>query len=535
MTTAIINAKIYVEREQFAQAMLITDGIIDKVGTNEEILAAAPAGCEQLDAQGRTIVPGFNDSHMHLANVGSSLLMVPLYGVDSISEIIRLGREFIASHKIAPGTIVQGRGWNQDYFTDESRLLTRHDLDQISTEHPIIFTRACGHMLVCNTKALEVAGVTGRTPQPDGAQFDLDGDGNPNGIFRENAVDLIYNIIPQNTVEDWKTIIRTAMDYAISNGLTSIQTNDIKDGNYATMLAAYDAVTSGENSLRVNHQCCFSNPQSFTKFLTDGYTTGVGNDMNKIGPLKMFVDGSLGARTALMRAPYHDDVGNTHGIACMTQAQLNEMIAIANAHNMQVAIHAIGDRAIEMVLDGYATVIHNHENRLRHGIVHCQITDRGLVERFKENDILALVQPIFIHYDMHIVEDRVGPELASTSYAFGTMGRMGIHVSYGTDSPVEDLNTMDNIYCAVTRRDLKGSDKVYIPEECVDIYTAIDNYTIGSAYTSFDENKKGRLQPGYFADLAILDRDIFTVPVEEIRSIKVLNTMVAGKMVYTRQ
>lgn len=535
MQTVIYNGKIYVNKGHFVEALLIEDDIIRQVGTTEEILAAAATDSNRIDAAGRTVIPGLNDSHLHIHSVGAALSSVPLYGSASIAEVIERSRQFIAQNPPAPGSVITGRGWNQDYFTDERRLLTRHDLDQISTEVPIVFNRACGHVVVCNTKALEVAGITADTPQVDGGEFYLDEQGQPNGLFSENANDLIFRIIPALDVPAMVHNLQTAFAYAASHGVTSIHTNDINQDGYREMIEAYNNLyENGLGTLRSYHQCHFTDPAAYQSFLDQGYKSGTGSKYNRIGSLKMFVDGSLGARTALMRQNYADD-SSTAGICCMTQEHLNTMVQVADRNNCQVAVHAIGDRAIEMVLDAYDTVTTVGSNPRRHGIIHCQITDQPLLERFQRNDILAYVQPIFIHYDMHIVGDRVGEALASTSYAFGSMHRMGIHTSYGTDSPVEDLNSMDNIYCAVARKDLKSQPvEGYYPDEAVEVADAIDMYTLAGAYASNEEQIKGRLMPGYYADLAILSDDIFTVDHEMIRSIKVDTTMMGGRVVYQR-
>ena len=211
------------------------------------------------------------------------------------------------------------------------------------------------------------------------------------------------------------------------------------------------------------------------------------------------------------------------------------MVKMAAAHGCQVIVHAIGDGAVELALDGYGTVCHNGENPLRHGVVHCQITDLPLLHRFAQQDILALVQPIFLHYDMQVVEQRVGQPLASTSYAFETMRKLGVSLSFGTDSPIEDMNAIDNLYCAVTRKNLNGGPEGgFYPQERMDIYDAVDAYTVGSAYASFEEHCKGRLLPGYYADLVVLSEDIFTMNPDELRKTKVEATMVGGRFVYQR-
>lgn len=533
MSTLIYNANIYVERGVFAQALLVADdGKIAAVGTEEEVRAACTGHETEYDAQGRTIVPGFNDSHQHLFNTGIALAAVRLQGVTSIAEVIERGRRYIEENHPQPGEVIHGMGWNQDYFTDEHRLLTRHDLDQISTEYPIIFDRACGHILTCNTKALEMAGVTVNTVPNAGGAIDQE-NGELTGVVRENARAQVRCLMSERSVETKKRLIRTAMKHANETGVTSVQTCDVRMGDWESTLEAYNQVLSETPTVRVYHQFSFMEAKAFQEFLDRGYRTGMGTDFNRFGPLKLFVDGSLGARTAYMRQPYADDP-STRGIATLTPEEIDTLVGMAVNNDCSVAVHAIGDAAIENVLNAYDKVCEG-SNPLRLGIIHVQITDCPLLERFTKNDILALVQPIFLHYDTAIVEDRVGKELAATSYAFKTLMDLGVHTSYGTDSPVEDMNPIDNIYCAVTRKNLRGEPAGgWHPEECVDIYSAIDAYTIESAYASFDEKVKGRLMKGYFADLVVLSDNIFTVNPDDILKIKVDATMVNGQFVYQR-
>ena len=526
------NGKIYLEKGRYAQAILIRDGLVAAVGTNEEILPQA-GDAQVIDLGGKTVIPGLIDSHMHLYNVGRTLLAIQLYGSTSMQEVIDRSRAFIEKHQPAPGSIVVGRGWNHDYFTDEKRMPNRFDLDKVSTEHAIIITRTCGHMLSCNTKALELAGITAETAQIEGGEFEIGPDGQPNGIFKEHAMDLIQKLVKAPDFELSREIIKTAMAPASSPGITSVQTNDMYESNYQMVWNAYQSlVDEGIASVRVYQQCGFSTIEGYEQFMASGFRTCFGSAMNKIGPLKLLSDGSLGARTALMRNDYADEAG-TKGIMCVSPEQLDAFMAASKKNNMRVAIHAIGDRAIEMVLDAYEKSMQHDGNPLRHAIVHCQITDLPLVERFAENQVAGLVQPIFLHYDMHIVEDRVGKELASTSYAFGTMDKLGIHNSYGTDAPVEDLKTMENLYCAVTRKDLSGFPaEGWLPGEAVDVETAVDHYTIDGAWNSFEEKVKGRLLPGYYADLAVLSDDIFTICPDQIKDVKVQMTVMNGKIVY---
>ena len=535
MTQAILNARIYIERGVFAEALLIDEnGRIAAVGTNDDILALLPENAETWDAKGRTVVPGFNDSHLHLLTKGTMLEDIELLGAERIADVQARCRRYIEENRPAPGTVLHGMGWNQDYFAEDGcRLLVRQDLDAVSTEYPIILERACGHILTCNSAALALAGITKESVPCEGGAYDRDEAGELTGIVRENACNDVLAVRGTATQADVERRIRRAMAHAAKNGVTSVQTMDLRPADWRTTYAAYEAVQAENPIVRVYHQVNFMEPKGFREFLAEGHRTGEGNEWNRVGPLKMFVDGSLGARTALMREPYHDDP-TTKGIATLTPAELDEMVAIAVENKCQVAVHAIGDGAIERVLDAYDKVC-DGTNPLRLGIVHVQITDRALLERFVKNDIIAYVQPIFLHYDTAVVEDRVGKTLASTSYAFKTMKTMGIHAGYGTDCPVEDLNPIDNLYCAVNRRNLRGvPEGGFYPEECVDIYDAVDAYTRENAYISSEEHVKGRLMPGYYADLAVLSEDIFTIDPLRLREVKVDATMVGGRFVYER-
>ncbi len=537
MKTIYFNGNIYVERERFVEAMLVEDGVIEKIGTLEEVSEGLCPKCEKelIDLEGRTVIPGFNDSHCHILNTGAALNCVVLHAVDSLERTIELGREFMEAHPLSEGDVLVGRGWNQDYFKDVDRMPTRWDLDKITTEFPVVYTRACGHILVANSKALEVAGITKETQPLPGGEIYRDENGEPNGLVSENAQAQVTKIFPAESAEGVAHNLKLAMDYAASLGITSAQSCDIRGAAWEIIDEGFKlAYATNPDAIRTYNQSSFSDPAIYKTYLDAGRFTGTngGDEKFQYGPLKMFVDGSLGARTAYLRNPYADDP-TTRGISTMTVEQFDEMVGLADSHNCQVAVHCIGDAAIEMVLDAYDKVIEGTDNKNRHAIIHCQITDKPLVERFLEHDVLAQVQPIFIHYDMNVVAERCGEELAAQSYAFGDMYRMGIKTSYGTDSPVENLQPFENLYCAVTRKRLDGA-RTYREDQCVDIYDAIDQYTMGSAYTMFRENDLGRLQPGFKADFAVLDRNIFTIPSDEIKDVKCVRTVLGGRTIFER-
>lgn len=542
METLFYNAKVYIEREKFAEAVLVKDGIISKVGTSEELLKEADKDCKKIDCQGKTIIPGLNDSHMHLLVLGESLQTVKLTNSKSIDEIIERCRKFIKENPELSKNGVFAIGWNQDLFEGDKRIPNRHDVDKISTEVPIILRRVCGHQMVSNTKAIEMLGIDGNSEQYEGGTFEIGEDGYPNGVFTENACRKLRKVIPEFSLEDREKMAVEAMKHAVSFGITSVQSNDLgavvlgeKDKYFKMFRKIYE---EGKGLLRYHHQITFQSPEELKEYAENGELVK-GNypedSWVTLGPLKLFKDGSLGARTAMLENDYADDPGN-HGEERFDEKYIDDLCRAADEHGMQIATHVIGDAATNSVMKTYEKLIKDGKNPLRHALIHCQITNKEMLENIAEKNVLVMYQPIFLDYDMHIVESRCGKDLASTSYAFNTLDKLGGKISYGTDCPVEGCNPFPNIYCAVTRKDLKGNPaEGFYTEECVDVYTAVDAYTEGSAYAQFMEDKKGRIKEGYYADMVILDKDIFTVDSLEIKDIKPLLTMVGGKIVYEKK
>jgi predicted amidohydrolase YtcJ len=537
--TVIHNAKVYLERGRFAEAVWIIDNRIEAVGTNAEIKTMTlELEKTEIDAGGFLLLPGFNDSHLHLYQYGSNIRNIRAYDVTSIDALVKRGRELIDRIDAPPGSVVTGVGWNETMFTVDKRHPNRYDMDRISTEHAVIIDRVCGHSLCCNSLALKMAGITCGTPQVEGGRMDIDEHGEPLGIFRENAIPAIKAIIPPCTADEMERQLLYAMRHALENGLTSVSSNDIHVDNYRSIVDTYNRVlTNHDVHLRLNMQCCIEEDAAFDEFIKAGWVTKapMGHPRLTMGPLKLFADGSLGSHTALLRKPYNDEP-STVGLRVHSPEKMDSLVQKANDAGLQVAIHAIGDAGIEQALDSFEKVIGSKKNELRHAIVHCQITDLPLLERMAKSGILAIVQPIFLAHDLYMLEDRVGKELASTSYAWATMEKLGIKTSYGTDCPVESMSPIECIACAVNRHDIANGypEGGIYPDECVDVYTAVDAYTTGSAYATFEENRKGRIKQGYLADMVLLDRDIFTTPKKKIREAKVIWTMVGGNMVYQK-
>lgn len=544
------------EKGNYAQAVLVEDGMITAVGTDEEILALAGTEAGSMDCGGKTLIPGFNDSHLHFMQMSEVKNQAQIEGCRSIGDMVEICRAFMQEHPERVKGGLHAAGWNQDLFTDGDRMPDRHDLDRISTEIPIVLERVCGHIVSANTKLIDMLGLTADSPEiPDGS-FLIGEDGRPNGIFTGNACNIAKDVIPDFTMEERREMLKQSMKYAVSMGLTSVQSNDVgttfMDGP-AAFAMFHDIYDKGEGLLRYRHQVCFNSMEEFRKYLSEGEFAKEKEKENEkqkqaegsgaasgadswltLGPLKLFKDGSLGARTALLSHGYQND-GENHGLEWIKQEEMEEYCKLAGKHGLQVVTHAIGDAAVSRTIDAYEKAFTDGRNALRHGVVHCQITDQALLERIAREDILVMAQPVFIDYDMHIVEDLCGKDLASTSYAFGTLQKMGVHVSYGTDCPVEDCNPFDNIYMAVTRKDRQGRPEGgFYPKECADVETAIDAYTYESAYAEFMEDRKGRIKPGYYADMVLLDQDIFTVPADKIRNIRPVLTMVGGRVVYSK-
>ncbi len=526
---ALFNGKIYLSSGSFAQAMLFDKKIV-AVGSNDDVLNAVPGGCERIDLEGRLVLPGFIDSHIHLLGMGMAMQSLDLSGARSINELIMQSKEYMKNHK-GSGVLI-GRGWNHDYFSDK-RLPNRFDIDNITSDIPVVLTRVCGHIAVVNSKALECLNITELTQPPEGGSIDKLSDGRLSGILSENALSLLNRFYESSDNDGaLDETLKFAFKCAAKNGVTSVHTNDIAAGNEKMVFNAYERVTHSEESLRVYHQCLFDNPADIQNFHDNGFSFRMGDDFNRIGPIKMLSDGSLGARTALLRKPYHD-MPSTSGIACFSKEAHINMTSTAMKFGFPTVTHAIGDAAFEMCLDTIESAAKS--GAMRHGIVHCQITSREQIERMAKLNIIAHTQPIFLHYDLHIVNDRVGDTLASTSYAFKDMLDLGIVETFGTDSPVEPINAINGIYCAVNRKDLAGlPENGWYARQCLSVAEAVDCYTKNGAYASFDEQIKGRLSKGFLADFVILDKDIFSCESMGIKSASVLATYVGGRKVYDK-
>lgn len=542
--TAYINGTIYTVNETFgmAEAFMVEEGSFAAVGTTEEIRRLIGESSEPWqirDLEGKTVLPGFNDSHIHLLNYAYSLTKIDLNNLSSIEEMIAAGRRFIEEKKIPEGEWVLGRGWNQ-VFLKAKRPPKREELDRISENHPICLTRVCEHMVVVNTQALRAAGIDESTPDPEGGEIEKDENGRLTGMLKETARYLIYRIIPSKSLTEIKDMLESAIETASGYGITSVQTDDFEtfsDKDWKKVIRAYEELNAeGRLKLRVYEQCLLPCIDRLREFLEEGYYTGKGSDKWKIGPLKLLTDGSLGGRTAFLSTPYEDDP-KQRGIAVFTEMELEELIVTAHIHGMQILCHGIGDAAMNMILNCYlrAQAAWKKEDA-RMGILHVQITDNAIISRFKEQKVLAYLEPVCMNSDLHIAEKRVGKERCSTSYQYLTFVDYGIVTPMSSDCPVDSLNPFDSIYVGVNRKDYSGFPKDgWMPEQRLTVEQMIRGFTIHGAYASFEEKIKGSIETGKLADFIIVSQDPLKVDTKELNKIVVEQTYLGGDCVFKRE
>ena len=494
---------------------------------------------QEIDCGGQFLLPGFNDSHMHYMHYCKAKMGANLGPSSSIDDLVARMKDFFDNrYDKTSGLWVTGEGWNQDNFTDEKRFPNNRDLDAVTTEYPILVMRTCFHVGAMNSKAMELLGINKDTVGKYGEYAELWPDGTPNGVVKEIVLDDIKCNLPAPSLDQLLEKLIESQHDLFEYGITSVQSDDFKyfpdGGAYDMMARIRKASDRGELKLRIAEQALmYSLEEMETFFDENGWDDSFGNRSFKISCIKLLADGSLGARTAFMRQPYADDP-TTKGLALFSQEDLDAMVWKAHENNMAAAIHAIGDGAIEMCLDAIEKarkgMPHLHP---RHGIVHCQITDEKQLQRFKELDVIAYIQPVFIDYDMHIVFDRVGKTLGDTSYAWKTLIESGVKAPFGTDCPVENFDPFRGIYCAATGKDTQGRGPAW-PQQILSRQQALYGYTAAGAYSSFDETVKGKIQPGMYADFITLDTDLLTCADEDILKAKVTATYINGNCVFSR-
>jgi predicted amidohydrolase YtcJ len=512
-----------------AEAVAVRGTRIARVGSAEEVRAEAGPGTRVVDLGGRALLPGFNDNHTHPMMFGEALEWIDATP-GAAGTLAALQDAFRAA---ASGRGVRADGWLLGRGYDDSRLdvrrhPTRHDLDAATGGRPAFLVRTCGHLAVANSAALTRAGIGADTPDPEGGRIDRDERGEPTGVLRETAMELVRRCVPAPSVADIKRHLRAAVERFLAYGITSVGEARIRASDE---LAAYQELrAAGELGVRV-----------FTMMLIDetleplerlGLRTGFGDDRLRLGPAKVFQDGSLGGRTAAVSEDYLDSPGN-RGIAIYDQAGLDERFARAHAAGFQMAAHAIGDRAIAMILTAYERALAARPRPdARPRIEHCGLCTPEILDRMARLGVVAVPQPAFLHYLGHSYLGSVSQERLDCAYPVRAWFDRGIVAVGSSDVPVVPCDPFVNLEAAVTRR---TQDGVAIgPGQAVTVEEAIRMFTLHGAYASFEEGAKGSITEGKLADLVVLDRDPRAVASEELHTLRADLTVLDGEVVFER-
>lgn len=527
----LVNGKIWtgVSARPEVEAVACRLGRIVAVGTTAEMRALAGAATQVVDLAGRRVVPGFNDAHVHFLTGGLHLASVQLREARSQKDFVERLARYAARHP--KGRWITGGDWDHENWSP-AEPPTRALIDPATPDHPVFVNRLDGHMALANSLALKLAGITRATPDPPGGAIVRDARGEPTGLLKDAAMEAVSRVIPEPSKEEIDTALRAAMSYAAEQGVTSVQDMSAT----AEVLAAYQRLLErGELTVRVYaHQPL----AGFQRLADIGVLAGFGGEKLKIGGLKAFADGSLGSATALFFEPYLD-APQTSGLPSdemIPESKLRDRILAADRAGLQVAVHAIGDRANHIVLGMFEEAARRNGARdRRFRIEHAQHLRREDIRRFGSLGVIASMQPYHAIDDGRWAERRIGTERARGSYAFRSLLEAGAVLAFGSDWYVAPMEPLRGIYAAVTRRTLDGKRPGgWIPEEKISVQEALRVYTWGSAYAAFDERVKGTVEAGKLADLAVLSEDILSLDPAELNRARVVMTVFDGRVVYKR-
>ncbi len=525
-TLLFVNGVIYTgdPARPRAEAVAIRGEQIVAVGTTREILAKAGPNTRIVDLHGRFAMPGFNDAHIHVGGGGQAKLAVDLEGARSLAEFQQRIRARLGDY--TPGEWITGRGWDHTLWP-EKRFPTRHDLDTLSNDDPMVFTRVDGHVSVANSLALKLAQITRETKEPAGGSIERDAAGAPTGMLKETAMQLVSRKVPPLTAAQRRRGIELVLAEVARFGVTSLQDNSA----WEDFLVYQQLKKEGKLTARINEWLPFL--EALPRLQEMRKAGGTKNRWLRTGALKAVLDGSLGSRTAAMLAPYTDD-SSTGGILRLDERQLIEMAIARDKAGFQLAFHAIGDSANRVALNAFSAVaVINEPRDRRDRIEHAQVVAAGDLPRFAELGVIASMQPSHETSDMRWAEARVGPERAKGAYAWNSMLKKGVKLAFGTDYPVEPVNPMRGLYACVTRELPEGGPAGgWQPQEKISLDECIHAYTAGSAYAEFEEGKKGQIAPGQWADIIVLSADITKLAPPELLKTVVSQTFVGGRLVY---
>jgi len=536
---ALTNGRIYtVDRSHpWAGAVAIRGEWIVAVADSESTLSGwMGPKTRVIDLRGQFAMPGFNDAHVHLAGAGQAKLQVRFDGARSLAEFQQRIRERLSDFK--PGEWMTGRGWDHTLWPVQE-FPTRQDLDAVAGDRPMIFGRVDGHVAVANTRALEIAGITRATPDPAGGHIARSATGDPTGMLEEDAaMNLVYGRIPPLSAEQRRRALELALAEASRFGVTSVQDNSVNEsaeGNFSWQnFLVYQAMQKeGKLTARITEWLPFT--ATLARLEEMRRAGGTTDPWVKTGTLKAFLDGSLGARTAALLAPYSDDP-STSGILRMDADEVTRMSIERDRAGFQLAFHAIGDRANRVALDTFAAVAKADGPRGRRDrIEHAQIMARQDLPRLAALGVIASMQPSHWLDDARWAVARLGPERLASGYdwAWRSVEESGARLAFGTDYPVESIDPLRGLYACVTREPAAGAAPAKSQrEESLSMEDCLRAYTAGSAYAEFEENRKGAIAEGMLADIVVLDNDITRIPPRGLLESRVAMTIAGGRVVY---
>ena len=553
----LLNGKVFTadERGTLAEAVAVKGERIVAVGTTRELRAKFRAA-RTVDLGGRLVTPGFNDAHIHFLGGGLSLLRVDLNGARTLAEAQR--RVAARVKELPAGAWVTGRGWDHTLWGGE--WPTKEALDEVAPSNPVFLQRVDGHVSWANTLALQKAGVTRETQAPAGGEILRDARGEPTGILKETAAGLVGRVVPQASPAELMQGLRRALAEARRYGLTSVQDNS----GYETTKLYRELMKAGELTVRVSEWQNFEDSVAELQRQRAEFATFKDDPLRlRLGPLKGYVDGTLGSRTSAMLAPFADDPANS-GIPRRPPAELTRMIVERDAAGFQIALHAIGDGANRMALDGFKAAsanphdvgvalqvsagtsreevearkreIEKEHARRRHRLEHAQVVAPADFARFRDLGVIASMQPSHAISDKRWAQERLGEYRVLGAYSWHTMRAHGVPVAFGTDWPVEPISPYLGLYAAVTRQSTDGDPAGgWWPQERLSMADAIRCYTTGAAYASFEELEKGQIAPGMLADLVVHTQDLLTIRPADVLNTEPFMTVFAGRVVYEKK
>ncbi|ADU31494.1 amidohydrolase [Evansella cellulosilytica] len=508
------------------EAIFVEDGRIIDVGQKEELIEKYKGRITKYnDLNNSVMYPGFVDSHLHMIGHGEKIIRLDLSSITSIEELKKTLKK--AVNHLPENSWVYGEGFNENLY-DDQKIPDRFILDEVTTKHPVILTRVCRHAVVTNTLGLNIANITASTPDPPGGVVVKDSLGNPTGYLLDQAQEYLKEMLPKQDFAYVKKALQTSLDDLYAKGFVGGHTEDLNYyGDPIKTLQTFEQIIDGKNkkfraNLLIHHEVASE--------ILD-YAKGKSLPFIELGSVKVFADGALGGRTALLSEPYSDDP-STNGVAIYTPEMLAEIVKNARHLNMPVAIHVIGDLALEYALD--AIEKYPVEKGKRDRLIHLQVTREDLIQRLTKLDVVLDIQPRFVASDFPWVEDRLGESRLPYSFAWKRLLSSGLKCAGGSDAPIEPVDPLLGIHAAVTRRKPDENHDGYGRAEKLSLFEALRLFTVGSAEAISKEDERGLIKKGFLADFTILNKDLFDLEPDEWLQVEVDKTVVDNTIMYEK-